>query len=58
MMYREKIESMLDTLDSKLKVLQGVSNGTIKLSTNDINFVIESCIKLKESIKELISIER
>ena len=57
-MYREKIESMLDTLDSKLKVLQGVSNGTIKLSANDINFVIESCIKLKESIKELISIER
>lgn len=58
MMYKEKIESMLDTLDSKLKVLQGVANGTIKLSTNDINFVIESCIKLKESVKELISIER
>lgn len=57
-MYREKIESMLDTLDSKLKVLQGVANGTVKLNANDINFVIESCLKLKESIKEYISIER
>jgi hypothetical protein len=58
MMYKERIETLLDTLDSKLSILKSVANGNMQLSAVDIIYIIEDCKKVNEQIKELISIER
>jgi hypothetical protein len=58
MMYKERIQTLLDTLESKLSILKNVANGNMQLNVNDINYVIDDCKKINEQIKELISIER
>jgi hypothetical protein len=58
MMYKERIETLLDTLESKLSILKSVANGSIQLNAEDIIFIIEDCKKVNQQLKELISIER
>jgi hypothetical protein len=58
MMYKERIETLLDTLESKLSILKSVANGSIQLNADDIIFIIEDCKKVNQQLKELISIER
>jgi hypothetical protein len=57
-MYKERIETLLDTLESKLSILKSVANGSIQLNADDIIFIIEDCKKVNQQLKELISIER
>ncbi len=58
MVYKEKIQNLLESLDMKLKVIQNVSNGAIRLEPKEITAVINDARKLTERISELISIER
>lgn len=58
MVYKNKIEVLLDTLESKLKILDGVAQGSMRLNANDLLFVIEDCKRIRAQIAELISIER
>ncbi len=58
MVYIEKIQNLLESLDMKLKVIQNVSNGAIRLEPKEITAVINDARKLTERISELISIER
>lgn len=58
MIYKEKIESLLETLDGKLKVISNVANGGVRISAEELNVLINDCLKIKNRIQELISIER
>jgi hypothetical protein len=58
MIYKDKIASLLEQQDSKLRILESVAIGTMRLNQNDVIKVIEDCKRLKESISELISLER
>lgn len=58
MMYKQKIELLLEKLESKLRILENVSNGSMRVSQSDVNTVISDCKRVKEQISELISLER
>lgn len=58
MVYKNKLEILLETLESKLKTLHSVAQGTMRLSTNDILFIIEDCQRIRAQVAELISLER
>ncbi len=58
MIYKDKIQGLLESLDMKLKVIQNISNGTMRLEPNEITAVIQDARKITERISELITIER
>lgn len=58
MMYKSKIENLLESLDSKLKVISNICNGSMQVSMQDLNNIINDCNRIRTQISELISIER
>ncbi len=58
MIYNEKIQTLLEALDGKLRILQNVANGAQQVSPSDINRTIEDARKIVERVSELVSINR
>jgi len=58
MIYNEKIQILLDTLDGKLRILKNVSVGAQQLTPSQIYETIEDSQKIIEKISELVSINR
>jgi hypothetical protein len=58
MNYKDKVQSLLEALESKLSIIENVAQGRMRLDINDLIFVIEDCKRIREKISELISIER
>jgi plasmid maintenance system antidote protein VapI len=58
MIYKDKIQGLLESLDMKLKVIQNISNGTMRLEPKEITAIIQDARKITERISELITIER
>ena len=58
MIYNEKIQILLESLDGKLRILQNVANGAQQISPSDVNTVIEDARKIVERVSELASINR
>lgn len=58
MMYDEKIQILLESLDGKLRILKNVANGAQQLSPSDINQTIDDAQKIVERVSELVRINR
>ncbi len=58
MIYTEKIQTLLESLDGKLRILQNVANGAQQISPSDVNMTIEDARKIVERVSELVSINR
>jgi len=58
MIYKEKIINLLEVLTAKLRIIENVSNGSMKLSQAEVNQVIKDTKLVTERISEIISIER
>jgi len=58
MKYKDKIQTLLESLDVKLKVIENVAKGVQRLEPNEVSSVISDARKITERISELISIER
>ena len=58
MIYNEKIQSLLEALDGKLRMIQNVANGMQVLSPSEVNTTIEDARKIIERVSELVSINR
>jgi len=58
MMYNEKIQTLLEAVDGKLRIIQNVANGAQQLSATDLNNTIEDARKVVERIAELVRINR
>ena len=58
MIYNEKIQTLLEALDGKLRILQNVANGAQQLSPSDVNQTIEDARKVVERVSELVRINR
>ena len=58
MIYNEKIQTLLESLDGKVRILQNVANGAQQISPSDVNTVIEDARKIVERVSELVSINR
>lgn len=58
MIYDEKIQIMLESLNGKLRILKNVANGAQQLSPSDINQTIDDAQKIVERVSELVRINR
>jgi len=58
MIYKEKVTNLLEVLNAKLRIIENVSNGSMRLSQAEVNQVIKDTKTITESISEIISIER
>ncbi len=58
MIYNEKIQTLLDSLDGKLRILKNVANGAQQLSPSDVNQTIDDAQKIVERVSELVRINR
>lgn len=58
MIYNEKIQILLESLDGKLRILQNVANGAQQISPSDVNITINDARKIVERVSELVSINR
>lgn len=58
MIYNEKIISLLEALDGKLRIIQNVANGAQQLSPSEVNTTLEDARKIVERVSELTRINR
>ena len=58
MIYNEKIQNLLESLDGKLRIIQNVANGAQQLPPSQINATLEDARKIVERIGELTRINR
>jgi len=58
MIYNEKIQMLLESLDGKLRILQNVINGAQQITPSQAIEVLEDSRKLVERISELTRINR
>jgi hypothetical protein len=58
MVYKEKVTNLLEVLNAKLRIIENVSNGSMRLSQAEVNQIIKDTKSITESISEIISIER
>jgi hypothetical protein len=58
MIYNEKIQTLLEALHGKLRIIQNVANGAQQLSPSEVNTTIEDAKKIVERVSELVSINR
>ncbi len=58
MIYTEKIQILLESLDGKLRILKNVANGAQQIAPSQLNQVIDDARKIVERVSELTSINR
>ena len=58
MIYNEKIQTLLEALDGKMRIIQNVANGAQQIPPSEVNTTIEDARKIIERISELVSINR
>jgi hypothetical protein len=57
-MYNEKIQTLLESLDGKLRIIKNVANGAQTLPPSEVNQVLDDARKIVERVSELVSINR
>ncbi len=58
MIYKRQVQGLLETLDGKVRLIENVSNGIMKMDTQQVNDLISQTKKIVEQLTNLISIER
>jgi hypothetical protein len=58
MIYKEKIQGLIEALNGKLRVIEGATTGAMRISNEEVYQIIQDSKKLTERISELISVER
>ncbi len=58
MVYKQKVLTLLEALEGKLRLIENVSNGALRMDTQQVNQLIEQTKKIREQLYELVSIER
>jgi len=58
MVYKQKVLELLQALDGKLRLIENVSNGSMRMSQEDVSGLINQTKKIREQIEDLVSIER
>ena len=58
MIYKEKVINLLDVLNAKIRIIENVSNGSMRLSQAEVNQLNKDTKEVTERISEIISIER
>lgn len=58
MMYKTKVQELLDVLEGKLRIIEATVSGQMRLSNQELLVVINQTKQIREKLSELVSIER
>lgn len=58
MIYKEKVQGLVEVLNGKLRIIEGIATGAIKVTNQETVQIITDTKKVVERIGELVSIER
>lgn len=58
MMYKKKVQELLDVLEGKLRIIENASTGQMRLSAQELSTVINQAKQVREKLSELVGIER
>jgi len=58
MIYKQKVLGLLETLEGKLRIIENVANGGMRMDAQQVNQIIEQTKKITEQLTSLISIEK
>lgn len=58
MIYKQKVQSQIEVLVGKIRVIEAVANGAMQLPNNQVLQVIEDTKKVIDRINELVNLER
>lgn len=58
MVYKAKVLGLLQALEGKIRLIENVASGAMRMDSADVDALINQTKKLREQIEELVSIER
>jgi hypothetical protein len=58
MIYKEKVQNLLEVLNGKLRILEAVTTGAMRLSADETNRIVKDAQRVSDNLSEIISIER
>ena len=58
MVYKQKVLGLLEALQGRLRIIENVSTGAMRMEPAEVDQLIQQTKKLTEQITEIISIER
>ena len=58
MIYKEKVQGLVEVLNGKMRIIEGIATGAIRMSNQETMQIITDTKKVIERISEIISIER
>ena len=58
MMYKKKVQELLDVLEGKLRIIENTATGQMRLTNQEILTIISQTKEVREKIYELVSNER
>jgi hypothetical protein len=58
MVYKQKVLGLLQALDGKLRLIENVASGAMRMDANEVTALINQTKKIREQIEDLVSIER
>jgi putative sterol carrier protein len=58
MMYKKKVQELLDVLEGKLRIIENTATGQMRLTNQEILNHINQTKQIREKLAELVNIER
>ena len=58
MMYKKKVQELLDVLEGKLRIIENTATGQMRLTNQEILNHINQTKQIREKLSELVNIER
>ena len=52
MIYKEKVQNLLEVLNGKLRILEAVTTGAMRLSAQETNVIVKDAQKISENFAE------
>ena len=58
MIYKQKVQGLLETLETKLRLIENISTGQMRMNAEEVAYLINQTKKLTEQISEIIRLEK
>jgi hypothetical protein len=58
MIYKQKVLGLLEALQGKIRIIENVAAGAMRMDAQQVDQLIKDSKKITEQLNELISIER
>jgi hypothetical protein len=58
MIYKQRVQSLLETLEVKLRLIESISTGQMKMSQTEVAQLINNAKNIREQISEIVRLEK